>query len=216
MKTCCLLFRVLTFALLAASSAIAVPVLTLPETNGNTQAIANTTAGWSFTVNQTIQVTALGLFDDASVTGLTDSHQIGIWDSSSALIASATVPSGTAATLVSNFRYVSIAPVTLLAGQVYTIGASFLANSFDYSNIFRTSAVFNPVITYGEARTVLGSGLNNPVDSGFGLEQGVFGPNFDFILAGGAPELDTVSATLPLAFASMLLLSLKRRRFRSL
>ena len=60
------------------------------------------TYGWSFTLSSTITVTDLGYFDFGG-NGLNDAHDVGIWTSTGTLMVSATVPAGTAGTLVGRF-----------------------------------------------------------------------------------------------------------------
>ncbi len=92
---------------------------------------ADSTFGWSFTVGGTsIQVTRLGFFDESG-DGLAQAHDVGLWDNSGTLIASVTVQAGTASSLVNGYRYEEITPVTLAAGQTYTMGAFYLNASGD-------------------------------------------------------------------------------------
>jgi len=82
------------------------------------------TVGISFTVGaQDLSVTSLGYFDrDQNGLGIT--HQVSIWNSGGTQIANTTVLSGTGSTLVGSFRYENLgSPVTLTAGQTYTLGA---------------------------------------------------------------------------------------------
>ncbi len=51
------------------------------------------TVGWSFTVNNSIQVTALGFFD-MGLDGLGEQHLIGIWDENEDLLVQAGVSLG--------------------------------------------------------------------------------------------------------------------------
>src|SRR5436309_3045285 len=49
--------------------------------------------GWEFTVNQAIDVTSVGFYDDQR-NGLTAGHPVGIFDAATNLLASATVAPG--------------------------------------------------------------------------------------------------------------------------
>jgi hypothetical protein len=82
-----------------------------------------TTVGWEFTPQADIWVTDLGFFD-LGQNGLNISHDIGIWDQDHQLIVSATVPGGTAAQLIGEYRYAPVAPVLLMAGHTFVIGAT--------------------------------------------------------------------------------------------
>lgn len=82
--------------------------------------------GTQFTVgNANVQVNSLGVWDQAG-DGFLISHNVGLWNSAGALLASATVPAGTVGTLENTFRYVPIgSDVTLLAGQPYRVAALY-------------------------------------------------------------------------------------------
>jgi len=81
------------------------------------------TCGFSFTALQDISVEALGQWDQ-NLDGLLVAARVGLWSSDGTLLASVVVPSGTSAPLTGAFRYVSIAPVHLVAGQKYVIGSA--------------------------------------------------------------------------------------------
>lgn len=72
-----------------------------------------------------VSINSLGVWDQAG-DGLAVSHEVGLWDAAGGLVASATVPNGTAGTLDDAFRYVALpSAVTLLANQKYHIGAHY-------------------------------------------------------------------------------------------
>jgi hypothetical protein len=140
--------------LLAATAGYAqAPESAVQFTGFSAFAFGNYSIGWTFTVNQPLQVSSLGCFDYNS-DGFAGPHAVGIWNSSGALLVSTTVPASTAAPLgpgvtgSDGFRYVAISPV-LLAGGTYTIdGVSnrsdmFLADVTDFGT--------SPLITYGLA-----------------------------------------------------------------
>src|SRR5262245_6479015 len=83
--------------------------------------------GWQFTVVAPITVDSLGIFDVGS-DGLAERHQVGLWDSGGALLASAVVSS--ASTLVASasnagdWRFESIA-ATVLPPGTYVAGAFY-------------------------------------------------------------------------------------------
>ena len=172
---------------------------------------ADLTIGWTFTVGaQGITVSDLGFFDQGG-DGLNTAHNVGIWNSGGSLLASITVPSGTAGSLVSGFRYAALSSgLSLAANQTYTIGAEITVNS---SDLFwnQTAATIDPKITYGEARDSavnnnFTSGFTDPVRSRSDLNFGEFGPNFQVV-----PEPGT------LALLSLPLIALLgARRLRSL
>jgi len=88
------------------------------------------TVGWNFTVGaDDIIVSAVGYFDgpntptDSVGDGLQGSHEVGIFQGTTLVPGgSATVPAG-GGTLMNEYRYVNLpSPITLLAGQNYTVG----------------------------------------------------------------------------------------------
>src|SRR4051794_39543468 len=80
------------------------------------------TIGFSFTPASNVVVTALGVWDASTGDPLTQSHQVGIWTAGGTLLASGTVPAN--GPLTGSWRYVSISPVTLTAGQSYIVGSA--------------------------------------------------------------------------------------------
>ena len=98
---------------------------------------ASYTIGSCFTVGDTaLLLTALGVEDDNNNhdggfgDGLVSSHGVSIWekstDTSTPLLATVTVPSGTVATYNDGFRYADLTTgLTLAAGKTYYIGAWF-------------------------------------------------------------------------------------------
>src|SRR5207248_1639986 len=101
----CLWFAVTLFALTLGRPSAAATIAVEPGSGGfqNANYGDNITIGWGFTLATLLTVTDLGYFDGNL--GLVDPHPVGIWDSVGNLLAAATVPSGTAATLVSGFRF---------------------------------------------------------------------------------------------------------------
>lgn len=183
----------LTMAWKLSGLACAVPVLTVPLLSGNAGP-TGTTVGWEFLTTGDLSVTSLGYFD-ANRNGLDVSHEVGIWNSVGVLLGSATVPGGTAGTLVNQFRYVAVAPIFLAAGQIYRIGgfsdASFTLDPDDL--LIATGPTFIGPITIvsgTRAKTSAVAGFSDPVNDLLGAGNGAFGPNFEFILGGGgAPEM---------------------------
>ena len=155
-------------------------------------AIASTTVGWSFSIgSQDISVTGLGVLD-INGSGLANSHEIGIWDSSQNLLTSVNVPAGTAATLDSNYRFVTITPVTLTAGKTYVIGAFYPSYpgagdpaTVNDQIIVNSMQTISSSISFGQSRQGIlqvGGAFGYPsIDAG--LPQGVFGPNFEIAVS---------------------------------
>ncbi|MGV3664316.1 MAG: DUF4082 domain-containing protein [Prosthecobacter sp.] len=108
--------------------------------------------GYDFTVGaQGITVQALGMYDD-NFNGLGHSHQAGLWDQAGTLLATVTLDASSY--LGGYYRYTDlVSPVTLTAGQNYTLGLTYWWSDNDD---FRTANVgsgpqptFAPEITMG-------------------------------------------------------------------
>jgi hypothetical protein len=94
------------------------------------------TYGFQFTPTTNVLVDSVGYLDIGQ-DGLAAGHQVGIWNSGGTLLTSATVTTGdsTLAGAVldgSQFRYTSITPLLLSAGQTYTIGGEEDASDLIY------------------------------------------------------------------------------------
>ena len=133
-------------------------------------------------------VTDLGVYD-ANLDGLLFSHQVGIWRvSDQALVGSATVPSGTAGTLIEKWRFTT-ASFTLSANTTYRIGA--LESSPADGNPNDGTFVSSGSIT-ASSGSVFTSGFAFPISTNPGVR--VFA-NAQFTVAGGgsAPEPGTLA-----------------------
>jgi len=89
------------------------------------------TVGGTFTVTNHITVTALGCFDYLFALN-SGTIEVGLWDSTGALIASNTISS--TSPLVNQSRYLPINPVVLNPNQTYSMGA-FSTNGSIFLNI---------------------------------------------------------------------------------
>jgi hypothetical protein len=155
------------------------------------------TIGNQFTTTQTISVTDLGVY---SISGLTQSYEVGLWDSSGNLLASVTIPSTSEA---DQFVYVPITPISLAAGQTFQIGelinstATWLAfPSFTSApGIVFDDGVYNPTPS-----------LANPTTDDVGPPSGSFGPSFEFT---AVPEPATSWFLVP---CLLLMLRVARKR----
>ena len=124
--------------------------------------------GWSFTTNSAVTVNALGYYDYQQ-NGLVDQHIVGIFNASGTLLASTPVSSGTVDPLNGSYRYASITPITLAAGQTFTIAATTVGYS-DYW-LFGTNSQFtvNSAISLIAGQYVYGGGsLQDPANHNFG------------------------------------------------
>ncbi len=186
------------------------PAISIGSTGTEGQSAA--TRGWSFTLGNEINVTALGFYDN-QLNGLTDSHQVGIWDVSGTLLVSGTVSSGTISPLISQFRYTTTLSGTtdLLPGD-YRLGGLGTLNDLNRRGVLLSDTTAAPGVTYngslsnGNAGTF--SDPTTPTTSG-GYDVGYFGPNFLFT-AVAVPE----PGPLGILAVAGLCMGLLRRRAR--
>lgn len=155
---------------------------------------AGTTMGWQFAVASPIVVTHLGLYDfyyelvyssgwtQITADGFNSTHPIGLWRlSDGTLLASGTVPAGTAAPQIGRFRYIEVSETTLIPNEEYVVG--FYTESSATSDPVATdpyNVTWNtdPLIDYVTALKGSSSGLTMPTQAlGSDLR---FGPNFQF------------------------------------
>src|SRR6266481_2950190 len=147
-------------------------------------------AGWNFSLTSPVTVTQLGFWDGPSGpngsigNGLLSDHPVMIWDSTGTVVVpQATIPFGSGATLVADFRYVSVAP-TLLPAGTYTIGAFWFITqpgSFNDPVAESVSSITTASgVTYNGSRSVSGIGIAFPPTDHFNLPNSYFGPNFQF------------------------------------
>jgi hypothetical protein len=183
------------------------------------------TLGDVFTPSSDITVTNLGVFDYQD-NGLGETHAVGIFDKSGALLASTSVSAGTANPLDDHFRYAAIAPLKLTAGQTYTIAALYLTLSdvIGYANIGGISA--NPDIGLPgfSARYALtgATDLYFPTDTVLASAPFYIGPNFLYTIT-NSPSIGAQTPSAAPLPPSLLLLGsglvglglLGRRRKRS-
>ena len=178
------------FILCFAVVLILTATLVVPAAHGDTIAVTfsstptsfrpngDQTRGWEFSTSMPINVTALGLWD-FNGDGFANAHQVGIWNTSSVLLTSLTLASGTSAPLIGpdSFRFEMLGTPLFLAAGTYRIGAAYIVGDADFV-AFQAGPVGAQGITY------IGSRLN---DGGFGdpnlpsaATGGAFGPNFLF------------------------------------
>lgn len=182
----------------------------LDNTTG--QALGNPafTLGSTFTANVNISVTAIGIFDD-NLDGLADRYVAGIFDSSGNFLGGTTISSGTVDPLTNQFRYASMTPVSLSAGNTYEVGALYLDGNDPL--IFPGSATgfsTDSNITFIKSSYAVGSSLAAPLSSASG-DPAYFGPNFKFTTS-AVPEPGSIALGLMLAGSSLGLVVRRRNR----
>lgn len=133
--------------------------------------------GYRFTVSAPLEVSDLGIWN-ADSTGLNAAHQVGIWDASQVLVASASP--GPGGTVVGQWTYASITPVTLSPGQTYTIGGLYTATDGDSYISGATSMTTAPEVTWVQSTYPASAGLGFAYPASNSTSAGRFGPNFLF------------------------------------
>jgi hypothetical protein len=142
------------------------------------------TIGFEFSTASAIDVTGLGWYAASGTT--TASHEVGIWDTSGALLGSTTVTAG--ATGADLFRFASVSTFELAAGD-YFIGGEVTSPYIDLYTTGASNLVTGTGITFIDAaRSGTSSGFSFPSTTSGG--DGRFGPNFEFTAA-GTPEPGT-------------------------
>lgn len=171
----------------SASATTSAPAITFDSlSNVGTSTVWN--LGFEFIANQTLDVVALGSLT-AGIGG--SPVQVGLWNSSGNLLASAAV-TGSSTTL-NQFSYTSVAPVQLTAGSTYFV-ASVGYTAYGWNP---TNAASSPLITYvKDAWNYNGTTLSFP-DKTEGRtslgDSGFYGAN---ILVTAVPEPETYAMLL--------------------
>jgi hypothetical protein len=191
-----------------SNMAQAVPAISVTNTTANSLGAGQTfTLGYQFTTDQSISVSALGVFD-SDQDGLVDSYPVAIWNSSGAQVASGIVASGTSEPLVAQFRYQTVSSVTLSPGT-YQIGALYTTSDDGvlfpgFTTGFSTAAP----VAFVQNAFAFGSTLADPINSTSALPSFV-GPNFQFDAA-ATPE----PASIAVIGAGLVALVAVRRRHK--
>ena len=155
--------------------------------------------GWSFTVNQPVTVTGLGFYDDLQ-NGLTQSHDVAIYNAQQQIVVSGQVAPGDP--LASWWRWTDVAPTALVPGIQYAIVAVTGSENYTWTP---NGFVADPRVNYlVDAYHSSAGGVLAYPDASDGV-VGYFGPNF---------SMDVVPAPAALALlvpGLMTLVGLRRR-----
>ena len=130
--------------------------------------------GWKFTTNSPVTITKLGFYDDLQ-NGLTQNHDVGIYNAAGTLLVSTTVlPTDP---LTSWFRFHDIIPLTLPGSEDFYIQGVTESENYTYNP---TGFVVNPSISFDNFAWFFphASVLKFPNYSDL-ITIGDFGPNFD-------------------------------------
>jgi hypothetical protein len=165
--------------------------------------------GYLFQANTNLTVTGLGTFDNGSLTTLPSLQQVGLWDSSGNLLASAFT--GGNSTQIGLWAFSSITPITLIAGNDYVVGSQGDA----IYGVVGTPVTVNPNITFlSSAFYFQGQIGNTPLHEPVpdyslttAFSAGDFGGNIQIT---GVPE----PASLLLVSSSLVCLIGLRRKFK--
>jgi len=142
---------------LLAGPALAVPLGVDFTSAPNSFSTSVWNLGWEFQANSAVTVYALGNIDYGSVSTLPQPQQVGLWNSSGTLLASAYVNSSS--TQVGQWAFTAITPVVLTSGDTYVVGGQ---GGEVYAG--EVPVTVNPAITYlQDMYTYLGNTSNSPL-----------------------------------------------------
>jgi hypothetical protein len=181
-------FTIALVASLAGGQAIA-DTIALTNITGGFRATSGSDQlfGWFFDLSAPVDATALGVGDSVGA-ALAVSHDVGIFAvNDEALLLSTTVPAGGGAYL-DGFRYVSVSPTALPAGD-YVIVMTMPEGNADTQSIENTSETTSAPVTYVDSAFDFGSSLAYPTQPG-AFAIGLFGPNFTYT-SSAIPEPST-------------------------
>ena len=175
------------YACCAGSSIASQVAISLDPTQTTTWShpAVNSNLGWEFTVTEPLAVTHLGILDiaflqDPTPDGFFVAHDVGLYETTGALLRSATLDQGESGLLVDNFRYAAVPEFLLQPGVSYVVAAHYpAATSFTADFLISRIPDFgtHPSVVYGAARNGSADSLALPpaeVDP----ERIRFGPNF--------------------------------------
>lgn len=167
----------LTCALIFVSTSLAEdsPAFTFSEPGKGVTTIG--TDGFQFTPVVDLIVTSLGYYDRGE-DGLTDAHPVALFSAGTGrLLAFVHVASGSAQR--GNFRFESIQPIVLRAGESYVV-AGFTPGNSDPPADTPDDLRIAPHIGYNGYLFDFADGLKPPTNTDLFSERTFFGPNFEF------------------------------------
>lgn len=167
------------------------------------------TEGWTFTANDAITITGIGILQ---INGhpFSSPLEAGLWDSGGNLLASVSVTNSStpvASAGGEQWLFESITPVTLVAGDTYTV-ANIVYNDDD--PVYESDPPFtvDPDITFG-------TGVGSAVNAGFVFPQGSNSyPSFGANLETSTPPVPEPGSAslLGLGIAALALFAARRAR----
>lgn len=154
--------------------------------------------GMLFTPSANISVNALGFYNDPFNSFISAGETVAIYDASGALVTDVAVPNS--GTLVGGYYWKSITPVTLTAGQQYTVDAFTGNNGWAYGGA--TAPTANSQISYDGQKYIYVNNLQFPVDTVAHAPTAYYGPNFS-IGTSTVPDGGTTVMMLGLGLAGL-------------
>jgi len=206
----------LTVAPFVGGPVAADPVLDFTDAGVHPPFRNDSTVGWTFTVDSTITIGGLGIFD-VGANGLAQSHLVGLWDSGGSLITSATIDSaGTHVASTSSagdWLFAALKTSVQLTTGDYVVGAFYAASSPDHFMGGNANPSTISGVTFGQGQAAAGSSLKFPAPSD--QLAGFFGPN---LFTGAVPTPPVPEPkTYAMLMAGLVLLGfIARRRGKSL
>ncbi len=157
--------------------------------------------GYEFQALQSVSVTGLAFFTGG---GISQNHDVGLWDSNGNLLASTTITSGSPVIGTGGFLWESITSVILTAGDYYYVAGETGSDNYSYGP---SGVTVNPAISFVAAAYVSSGTLAFPTSTDPGT-VGYFGGN---VVLGATAAPEPSSALLVLAGGAMLFGSFRRR-----
>lgn len=190
----------LTLAIL--HSAQAAPLVNFTPTGFASSGDARTW-GWAFSTSRTLYVDAIGFFDNGS-NGLAQSHEVGLWDVSGTLLASAVI--GNSNVLQDKFRYSTLSSILVLAPGTYTL-AGFNPTGGGDGVAALVTPTLAPGVTYLGNRDIVSPTFQFPASSTSSFNNSFFSVNLNLV-----PELNAAGSAWSLALTGTLFALLSSRR----
>jgi len=179
-------------------SAKATPALSF--TGLSSTGVVDRTAGYKFSVDQNFAVTQLGLYDHLG-DGNEEIRNIGLWNSSGALLGSVTMPAELVGSLIDDFRYLPLdAPIFVTPGETYMVGVGYTTAA---GGVFMQAQSLTTIDGFNFLTNVVskqGTGFVQPTNMfGSSLDPGFFGPNLEL----GPIETQLPGRTPALSFTGL-------------